>query len=333
MKRTEQTYEELIENTSFNDWVLSNRVVDNDNWEKKLEKSPELVEEAANFVEVFQFKKKSLPTADIDAAWAQVDKNINAPRKIGRRVWLRAVAAAVLVLATATTFWFTSTKKTKTIGQTTDFGEQLNVSLPDKSVAQLSANTKLTFKEKWNASEKREVSLKGQAFFDVETTKDKATFTVNTEHFKVEVLGTQFDVMARESISSVAVREGKVRVKIPVNSEVVQDGKTNKRAKIDLLPGDKLIYKDGKYILTEVDANKVNAHQIIFKDAILSDLSNSFKDIYGYELEFTSDEIANEDFNGFIFHTNHEFEGVIKGLAGGFGFKYTIKDKRIIISK
>ena len=71
--------------------------------------------------------------------------------------------------------------------------------------------------------------------------------------FKVEVLGTQFDVMARESVSSVAVKEGKVRVKLPVNSEVVIDDKTIKKAKVDLLPGDKLTFKDDKYFVTKVD--------------------------------------------------------------------------------
>ena len=333
MKRIEQTYEGLIENTSFNDWVLSNRVVDNDNWYKELEKSPELVEEAANFIENFQFEKKSLPTADIDLAWSMLDENISTPKRLSRRVWIRRIAAAVLVLATATTFWFTSNKKTKIIGQTTDFGEQLNVNLPDKSVAQLSANTELTFKEKWNTSKKREVSLKGQAFFDVETTADKATFTVNTEHFKVEVLGTQFDVMARETVSSVAVREGKVRVKIPVNSEVILYGKAAKKAKVDLLPGDKLTFKDDKYIVTKVDVNKVNAHEILFNDAILADLKNTFKDIYGYELEFASDEIATKELADFIFFANSSLETNLLKSTEPFDLKYTIKNKRIIISK
>ena len=262
-----------------------------------------------------------------------LDENISAPKVLGRRVWLRRVAAAVLVLATASTFWFTSTKKTKTIGQSTSFGEELNVNLPDASLAQLSANTELTFKEKWNASKKREVSLKGQAFFDVETTADKATFTVKTEHFKVEVLGTQFDVMARESMSSVAVKEGKVRVKLPENGEVVREGKTSRQAKVDLLPGDKLTFKEGKYFVSKVDANKVNAYQIVFENATLADLSDVFKDIYGYKLEFSSDKIANKNLGGYVFNTDIESEKVLQSLTGAFGLKYKIDDKRIIISK
>jgi ferric-dicitrate binding protein FerR (iron transport regulator) len=331
MKRTEQTYEELIENTSFNDWVLSDRVVDNDDWDKQSEEKSEMMEEAANLIQAFQFDKKSLPPADIDAAWSMLDDNISARIKLGRRVWIRRIAAAILVLATASTFWFTSTKKTKTIGQSTDFGEQLNVNLPDASMAQLSANTELTFNKKWDSSQKREVSLEGQAFFDVETTADKATFTVNTEHFQVEVLGTQFDVMARESVSSVAVKEGKVRVKLPVNSKVVIDDKTIKKAKVDLLPGDKLTFKDDKYFVTKVDINKVNAHQIVFDNVNTQDLSNIFKDIYGYELEFRSNEV--EGLADYNFQTNNPLKINLDLLTMPLGLKYQIKDKRIIISK
>lgn len=333
MKRTEQTYEELIENTSFNDWVLSDGIVDNDDWDKQSEETPEMVKEAANFIQNFQFEKKSLPTADIDAAWLMLNENISAPKKLSRRVWLRRVAAAVLVFATATTFWFTSTKRVKIIGESTDFGEQLSVNLPDESMAQLSANTALTFKEKWDDSEKREVNLEGQAFFDVETTADKATFTVNTEHFQVEVLGTQFDVMARESVSSVAVKEGKVRIQLPANSEVVIDEKMTRKAKVDLLPGDKLTFKDDKYVITKVDVKTVNAHQVVFKNATLADLSDVFKDIYGYQLVFVSDEIANKDLASYIFNTDIELKKVLKSIEGAFGLKYKIEGKRIVISK
>jgi len=139
--------------------------------------------------------------------------------------------------------------------------------------------------------------------------------------------------MARESISSVAVKEGKVRVKLPVNSEVVFEGETSRKAKVDLLPGDKITFKNDKYIVTKVDASRVNAHQVVFENATLSDLSNVFEDIYGYKLEFISDEIANKNLGAYVFHTNFDSKKILQTLAGGFGLKYEIKGEKIIISK
>jgi transmembrane sensor len=339
MKVKDWTFDDLIDDNSFKDWVLSNRVENNEIWEKELKKSPTLINEAANFIQDFQFDKKSLPIADIDAAWSMLEDTISKPKTIAisRRLWLRTAAAAVLILATATTFWFTSTKKIKTIAQTTTFGEQSVVNLPDASIAQLSANTELTFNNKWNISKKREVNLKGQAFFDVEATADKATFTVNTKHFKIEVLGTQFDVMARESGSSIAVKEGKVRVTLSANSEVVVDDKIIKKATVDLLAGDKLTFKGNQYgnqyIVSKVDVNEINAHRVLLENAILADFKNIFKDIYGYELEFTSEAIANKPFSGNLFFTDNDLKTSLMLLEEGFGLKYKITGKRIIISK
>ena len=57
MKRIERTYEELIESTSFNDWVSSDGIVDNDDWEKQSEETPEMVQEATDLIKAFQFEK------------------------------------------------------------------------------------------------------------------------------------------------------------------------------------------------------------------------------------------------------------------------------------
>ena len=281
------TFEELVADNSFRSWVLSNRVVDNDRWAEKVKTETQTIEEAAQFVQDFQFQPKTIPTLDIEAAWADIDEQISQPRISSRRVWLRTAAAAILMLITASTFWFT-TRKSKTITQSTEYGKQLDINLPDNSLAQLNANSELTFKDKWKVNKKRAVELKGQAFFKVQSTKDKATFTVKTKEFDVEVLGTQFDVIARDGHSSVAVREGTVKVRIPINSLVVDNIlKIKKRmSNVILNIGEKLTFRNGKYFKSKIKPSNVSPYKISLESPTIKDYADILTTIHGYEISY-----------------------------------------------
>ena len=93
-----KTFEELVTNNSFRNWILSNRVVDNDHWTEKETAEQEIMDEAAQFVQDFQFQPRSVPMPDIDAAWENLDTQISQPRSITRRIWLRTAAAAILMI-------------------------------------------------------------------------------------------------------------------------------------------------------------------------------------------------------------------------------------------
>ena len=62
------------------------------------------------------------------------------------------------------------------------------------------------------AQDKREVSLKGDAFFEVSKNRERP-FIIYTETAMIEVLGTSFNVKSKDNNSfSLSVRTGKVRV-------------------------------------------------------------------------------------------------------------------------
>lgn len=66
------------------------------------------------------------------------------------------------------------------------------IELPDGTVVRMNANSKLRFPNKF-VGETREVSMEGEAFFDV--AKDlKKPFIVSYRNIKIEVFGTQFNV-------------------------------------------------------------------------------------------------------------------------------------------
>ncbi len=80
-------------------------------------------------------------------------------------------------------------------------GEQVTAVLPDQSVVTLNSGSRLEYArrfESWPliATNKRRVSLQGEAFFEVE--KMDRPFIVESFNAQVRVLGTSFNVWARE---------------------------------------------------------------------------------------------------------------------------------------
>ncbi|WP_282079335.1 FecR family protein [Aquimarina algiphila] len=102
-----------------------------------------------------------------------------------------------------------------------DYGEQLAVTLPDGSEMILNAKSTANFdSDSWN--ENRTVTLKGEAYFKV---KKGSKFTVSTKNGEVSVLGTQFNVQSHNNFFEVACYEGKVSVSNLKNEEILTAGK------------------------------------------------------------------------------------------------------------
>lgn len=114
------------------------------------------------------------------------------------------VAAVVTVLLAGSYFYVDTLNESVT----TEFAERSEVTLPDNSEIFLNAGSKVSFSKKsWD--KKRNVTLKGEAFFKVAKGKK---FTVSTEHGTVAVLGTQFNVENRKGFFEVTCYEGLVSV-------------------------------------------------------------------------------------------------------------------------
>ncbi len=92
--------------------------------------------------------------------------------------------------------------------------------LPDKSMVTLNADSKLSLEDGFNKSH-RLVRLQGEAFFSVE--KGAYPFTVKAGEAEVTVLGTRFNVYARDGKIAVDVEEGRVAVTLVVDGEPIQE--------------------------------------------------------------------------------------------------------------
>ena len=95
-------------------------------------------------------------------------------------------------------------------------GTQNTFLLPDNSEIVLNSASEIQYK-KWNWDNNRALKLQGEAYFKVAKGKK---FEVVTNLGKVAVLGTQFNVKARENRFDVTCFEGRVKVNYK-NAELV----------------------------------------------------------------------------------------------------------------
>lgn len=95
----------------------------------------------------------------------------------------------------------------------TEAGEQKSFRLQDGSRIRLNAESEIFIPESFG-KESRNISLKGEAFFEVAYTNG-AVFEVETKTARIEVLGTSFGVRAWQSRqeSVIAVQSGRVSVR------------------------------------------------------------------------------------------------------------------------
>lgn len=137
-------------------------------------------------------------------------------------VWKVAAVFALLLAG----YYYTATLETSV---KTEIAQTETFSLPDGSEVVLNSGSKITYNKKdWNDS--RELSLDGEAYFKV--TKG-SKFSVKTVAGTVSVLGTQFNVFARDGLFTVACYEGLVSVafndtllKVSAGSKVqIENGK------------------------------------------------------------------------------------------------------------
>lgn len=116
-------------------------------------------------------------------------------------------AALIIFLIGGSAFWYYRSKDgIETI--TTANRQQKEITLSDGTTVYLNCGTELLYPRKFSGSV-RKVRLTGEAFFEV--VKSKSPFVVQTSEGTVTVLGTRFNIWARDFQMRIIVEEGRVR--------------------------------------------------------------------------------------------------------------------------
>lgn len=237
-----------------------------------------------------------------------------------------AVLTGALLLATGAFFGYRSLNPTDLIRQTA-FGKTSTLTLSDGSTVTLNGNSRLRYAPQWASHQTREVWLEGEGFFRVTHQLNHERFVVHLPNkLTIEVLGTQFNVMARESRAKVVLNNGKIRLDVGEQA----------KEKLIMMPGD-LIYADVKtkeYYRKRVDAAAQSAWQtgrLKFDGTSLQEVAKMLEDTYGVHVMIADDDLRKQTLSGTI--PNQSMQTILDGLSTLFDLKITQQANRITIQR
>lgn len=223
-------------------------------------------------------------------AWGKVESRIRIQnsakqakfRNLFINPFIRLAAAlifAALLLVSGYEVFFSPSAKRNLLELSANSQVLNTFTLPDGTLVSLNSNTKLRYPKKFGRST-REVTIEGEAFFDVKPNKNNP-FIIHAGNAQIKVLGTSFNVNAypESKLLEVTVETGRVQVLDKTDKSV----QTNE---LILTPGDKgtLIYQSNSLMKTTNQNPNFLAwktRNLIFKatslDEVIQDLANVYK--------------------------------------------------------
>lgn len=216
--------------------------------------------------------------------------------------WLK-VAAAVSLLLIATYLMFNINAKPEMI-EVASANDVEHVSLPDGSEIWLNRNTKISYAEDFNV-DSRVVFLDGEAFFEVKKAEGKR-FTVFTAETKTEVIGTSFNISARNNEpAKIQVATGKVAFAMK------EDEKS-----IFLEPGEEATLRKDTIISQQIVDQNFRAWQnqrLIFSNTSLKELVAKLEAHFDSNIFIASEELYNCRFT--VTFNQQELEKILKVIS------------------
>ena len=214
---------------------------------------------------------------------------------------------------------------------TIPFGKRFEITLSDGTLVHLNAGSSLKYPVNFQKGKKREVFLKGEAFFDV--SEDKLnSFVVSTSGMDVTVLGTEFNVSAypEDSFINTVLVEGSVSLTSNGNNL----GKVN--SPLLLKPGFKAEWdnQSGKANIEDVDTNiytswtsgKLIIKNLPFKN-IIKRLERNFNVTIENNYKELDEQVYTASFN------DESIVEVLSSFAENKKFDFIIDGKKIMINQ
>lgn len=325
MKQDYLTYEpeDLAQEEDFLQWVRETDPASAPQWEAWLEAHPEQLEKVAtaralvaavawDVPALGEERKKTLWTA-IDAATSEKQAKRLPLRR--RSTWTWAIAASIALLLAAG-WWWTNSSVDAPLMVSTERTETIKTTLPDGSIVSMNAVSNITYAPA-NWQRERTIMLEGEAFFEVE----KGTpFIVKTPLGQVEVLGTSFNVEAREGIFRVNCYTGKVKVTTSTGETTI------------LTPQEGTFLQNGKLQARTLS----NRNDIAWQDQIhhfdnvpLAEVFAAMERQYAITVQYPA-EIGKRQYAGFF--KSNDLEQALQTVCWPLNLQFSVTGQQVTIS-
>ncbi len=222
---------------------------------------------------------------------------------------------AFLILTTGAIYFFTQTKGANLPSEqaissiVTKNGNRTKIVLPDGSQVWLNAGSNLDYNNSVFNKDLREVTLNGEAYFDVTKNAEKP-FIIHTKKMDVKVIGTAFNVRSYsyEKTAEASLIRGSIEVTLKDRKDQVITLKPNEKISIATDELKQQVSKPGKTTAVKNDVKPIP--QIIVKELKQNPTNNIIA-----EIAWTQNKLYFEDEN---------LENIAPMLERWFGKKVVI---------
>ena len=209
-------------------------------------------------------------------------------------------------------------------------GKILSITLQDGSVVKLNSGSELKYPSSFAGLDKRQVYLKGEAFFDI-TKNPKKPFVVKTEEMITQVYGTVFNISAYENDDKIEVVlvEGSVGVggENDFNSENLKMIKPFQKVTSSKV-------SENTYLIEDIDVTSYIAWTkgiVAFKNEKMSDIIKKLERQFNVEIINENELLGERRFTGMF--DKEGIEMILKTIQTHTNFTYTKEGKIITIKK
>lgn len=343
--------EDLIQDAWFRAWVSENNPEASLFWERWLLNNPkeqDKVEQAVQIVKSISYLDGPMPIGRKKEVWNAIRAETSKPRGIPKNpsktvrnenlsLWVAAISkiAATILILMASIYVFTvirdsviDRKKNGTahfFEKETSRGQRINFNLPDGSLVYLNSASKVTYKTGQDGLS-REVYLEGEAFFDVESDRNRP-FRVYANSTEITALGTEFNVKVdqTDNHTEVSLVEGKVEV-VNLASE--------KNESLYLIEGERALLVPSKKVMTKLtfEPELVTIWKeglLLFDNTSILTVKEVLERWYGVEIIFQNKHAEDLKVTG---RFDKEYLGnVLESLSYTARFEFKIENKTVYI--
>lgn len=307
---------------AFINWVLED--LDDVKWQtwcnQHTDKMPDVLE-AKQLVKALK-EDVIVPLASDkkSSAWQNISQRIGGTSSPNmRRLIVGALAVAACITLVMMVMPFNKNQESSLQAEmiANNTNESSEYVLPDNSYTYLDSKSSITF-DKSTFQNNRVLSLKGQAFFDVE--KGNA-FVIKTQNGEVQVLGTTFNVVEETNNLIVTCYTGKVAVSykgknvILMSNEKSDFNVTGYKQTLDL-KDDMPLWVGGL---------------VKFENTDLKDVIAEIKNIYKIEVSIEESILKGQKYTGAI--VKNDIEKALQSVTWPLHLTYSLEGNLITIEK
>ena len=271
-------------------------------------------------------KDHKLITEDSELLFQENNATLQDEHKLRKLTFRRRLYVAAIFAACIISGWYFTRETNIPVNEMLVLHNDVNAPtlatmLEDGSVVYLSGQTSLKYPDRF-ADNKREVTLQGNAFFEIKKQPERPFF-IDTDIAKIEVTGTSFSVVNNSNSSFLlSVREGEVRVTNKSSNRVIT-AKAGESVHIDT---------EHFHLIGNTSQFDEYFKYIHFKDEYLRDVASIVNMHYG-SLKLEIDKEVETRLITFTLSTNRDIADIAELMCQVLQLQHSQKGNTIYISK